>query len=184
MPFRRSTLASLFFTGLIAMNTCASAQTPTAAPPPPCSSAEYRQLDFWVGDWDGVWDNGDGTTGHARNRITRDEFGACVIYEHFTADAGGLSGMSISTWVPRLKQWRQTWVDDKGGWFNFVGGPMTGPDGVFYFENVRESEGTPIQRMVFQDVTPDAFTWRWQAKVHPTDPWIDRWVIKYTRRRS
>jgi hypothetical protein len=31
-----------------------AADAPATPPPPPpsCSTAEYRQLDFWVGDWD------------------------------------------------------------------------------------------------------------------------------------
>lgn len=40
-------------------------------PPPPCSTAEYRQLDFWVGEWIATFDNGDGTKGTGKNRIDR-----------------------------------------------------------------------------------------------------------------
>src|ERR1700753_1511790 len=48
-------LAGICFAGLIATAPL-SAQTTAAAPPqrPNCSAAEFRQLDFWVGEWRGV----------------------------------------------------------------------------------------------------------------------------------
>ena len=92
------------------------------ASPPPCEGPEYRTLDFWVGDWIAYDSQGKriGT-----NRITRDEYGACVITEHFKADDGSLKGHSVSMYRPGLKQWRQNWVDDQGGYFDLIGGPVS-----------------------------------------------------------
>jgi hypothetical protein len=36
--------------------------------------------------------------------------------------------------------------------------------------------------MIWQDVKPDSFTWRWQAR-KPDGSWADNWVIHYTRRK-
>jgi len=76
----------------------AAAQTPPAAS---CSAAEHRQLDFWVGDWDLTFDAGEGRVGRATNRITADEFGDCVIAEHFEMADTGYVGGSWSFWTPR-----------------------------------------------------------------------------------
>ena len=133
----------------------ASAQQTNA--PPPCSAAENRSLDFWVGDWVAKWDQG-GQKGTGTNRITRDEYGACVITEHFHSDDGTLNGHSVSTYRPGIKQWRQNWVDDQGGYFDLVGNPVSGADHTFFFETKRVSDKQPYQRMIFQDVKPDSFT--------------------------
>src|SRR5262245_53312618 len=79
-----------------------------SAPPSACSRPEYRQFDFWIGDWD-VYDPKGALAG--RNVVTR-EFGGCVLQEHWTA-AGPMAqtGSSFNTWSPARQQWHQTWVD-------------------------------------------------------------------------
>ena len=165
----------------------AAAQSPapgsSAPAPAACSGPEYRTLDFWVGEWTAEWTNPDGTKGTGTNRITRDEYGSCVITERYHSNDGTLDGFSVSTYRPGLKQWRQTWVDAQGGHFDLVGGPATAPDHSFYFENKRINETQPFQRMIFQDVKPDSFTWRWQMRPTVGDPWSDSWVIHYRRQR-
>lgn len=162
---------------------CALAQQAAAAPPAGCNTAEFRTLDFWVGDWIAEWEQ-NGQKGTGTNRITRDEYGDCVITEHFRSDDGSLIGHSVSTYRPGLKQWRQTWVDNQNGFFDLAGGPVTGGDHIFYFENKRISEKQPLQRMIFQDVKPDSFTWRWQRRAKADDTWTDDWVIKYRRKAA
>jgi hypothetical protein len=110
---------------LIALALAASAAL-AAPPPPPCSTPEYRALDFWVGDWDAEFALPGGQTGHAVNRITKDEFGTCVISEHFDQAATNYVGASHSTWDPARKKWVQTWVDNGGAYITLVGGPVEG----------------------------------------------------------
>ena len=172
---------ALLLLACIAPTAAAQSQTPAAAP---CSAPEHRTLDFWVGEWIAEWTNPDGTKGTGTNKITRDEYGSCVITERYHSDDGTLDGFSISTYRPGLKQWRQTWVDAQGGFFDLVGGPVTGTDHSFYFENKRVNESQPFQRMIWQDVKPDSFTWRWQMRQKAEDAWTDSWVIKYRRKAS
>ncbi|MDO1560458.1 hypothetical protein Q0812_13570 [Brevundimonas sp. 2R-24] len=181
--FTRIALAAgLAFTGGSAL---AQTQSPPPAPAAaPCSAPEYRTLDFWVGDWIAEWDASPGTpAGTGSNRVTRDEYGDCVITEHF--EGAGLKGHSISTYRPAGGVWRQTWMDDQGGYFDLRGGPVEGQDHVFYFETIRPRDNMPRQRMIWQDVTADSFTWRWQNKpatAAESDPWQDQWVVRYRRR--
>ena len=154
----------------------AGAQTPKAAP---CVGAEYRTLDFWVGDW--VAEDAQGKA-IGTNRITRDEYGACVITEHFRMNDGSMIGHSVSMYRPGLKQWRQNWVDSQGGYFDLVGGPVTGSDHIFVFENKRVTEQQLHQRMIFQNVKADSFTWRWQRRAKADEAWADSWVIHYKRK--
>lgn len=160
----------------------ARAQEQTAAP---CSGPEYRQLDFWVGDWDAEWDNADGSIGAGRNRISRDEFGDCVIYERFSTDQfspNGYRGMSVSMFHAPVGQWRQTWVDDQGGYFALVGGPVEGEPYSFEVVNTRITETAPHLRMIWQDVEENSFVWRWQIRRSEDEEWTDQWYIRYTRR--
>jgi hypothetical protein len=161
------------------LSTAAFCQSNTPAPPPACSSEEYRQLDFWVGDWHAEWDNGDGTTGHGENHITRDEFGDCVIYERFSGP--GLNGMSVSTYFAPAGVWRQAWVDDQGGFFALTGGPDSSGEFDFVLNNARLSETAPYRRMVWDEVSDASFTWLWQGRANSDEDWADLWVINYTR---
>jgi hypothetical protein len=159
-----------------------SAQTPAAKPAPlPCTGEEFRTLDFWVGEWIADDDKGKRI---GNNRVTRDEYGACVITEHFRMDDGSLTGHSVSIYRPGPKHWRQTWVDDQGGYFDLVGGPVTGADHIFVFENKRTVDTQPYARMIWQDVKPDSFVWRWQRKTKAEEPWADSWVIHYRRKKG
>src|SRR5262245_24594376 len=81
----------------------------SVATPPPCSSAEHRQFDFWIGDW--RVQKPDGTFA-GMNRITR-EYAGCVIHEHYMTGKG-YSGESLNAYDAARKVWHQTWVDDSG----------------------------------------------------------------------
>lgn len=156
----------------------ASAQASTDAAAPPCSSPEYRQLDFWLGTWDAYYAEG-ATQPGGRNVITR-AYGDCVIQEEFDGgpEAQGLIGHSVSTYHARSGRWRQTWVDNQGGYFALVGGP-DGED--FVLVSHRLTDNVPVQRMVFADITPQSFTWRWQSSPDGGATWSDAWVIWYRR---
>lgn len=151
-----------------------------AQPAAACESAEADGLDFWVGAWDLAWDTAAGPgAGSGTHIITRD-LGGCVVHERF-ADAAGFAGESVSVLTPQ--GWRQTWVDNAGGYLLFEG--ATDADG-----RVTEMRQAPfahrqsqmqVNRMIWEDVTPDALTWRWQASADDGETWADRWVIRYTR---
>lgn len=51
----------------------------------PCSTPEYRQFDYWLGEWDVF--NADGTR-IGENRITQEQ-GGCVLHEHWMDQRGG-----------------------------------------------------------------------------------------------
>lgn len=158
-----------------------------APAPPPCAGPEYRQLDFWVGDWDLEFANANGTPGRAESRITRDEHGGCVISEHFRAPGAGTAGQdytgaSYSMFDPQTGRWRQMWVENGGSLYVLEGGPVTGQPYVFELRTT-EPRGTPARtmRMIWEDVTPAGLTWRWQAQ-QADGNWRDAWVIRYRRR--
>lgn len=165
--------------GLAAAAQVASASP--AAPPSPCNAPEFRQMDFWLGAWDVRWEASSGmAAGRGTNTITK-AYGDCVIQEAFDGGpaSGNLIGHSVSTYHAPLKKWRQTWVDNQGGYFALVGGPE---GNTFVLVSSRLQDNTPVQRMVFEDIKANALTWRWQKTPDGGKTWQDQWVIYYTKR--
>jgi hypothetical protein len=135
---------------------------------------EAAQLDFWIGEWDCTWEGGSG-----RNTVTR-ELGDHVILERFRANPPEtFTGTSVSVFTPGLG-WRQTWVDDRGSYWAFVGG-MQDDSMVFATEDV-EGGRAVHKRMVFSEIRPDAFIWSWERSEDAGTTWAQAWRIEYRRR--
>src|SRR5687768_15760577 len=86
--------------------------TQEAAPP-----KEAAQLDFWIGKWKCVGEmhspDGKKTRTEGKNVIKR-TFDGKVIEEQFSM--ADFKGMSVSVYDAKGKLWRQTWVDNSGGY--------------------------------------------------------------------
>jgi hypothetical protein len=99
---------------LVALVAPGGHQQGTAAgskPAAPCTGPEYRQFDFWIGDWD-TYDVADTSKIVARNRITR-ILGGCVLREAYEQN-DGLVGESYSLWDALRGVWHQSWVTNRG----------------------------------------------------------------------
>ena len=99
----------------------AHAQGEASPKPPSCATPEYRQFDFWQGDWD-VRDPSGKIAG--RNRIVA-ILGGCALQENWTG-ASGHSGASLNIYDRDHKRWHQTWVDGTGGLLQLDGGIVDG----------------------------------------------------------
>jgi hypothetical protein len=96
----------------------AGAEAPKPAPPPKaCATPEFRQFDFWLGDW-GVTDPKGNAAG--TNLITLEQDG-CVLHEHWAGSKGG-TGQSFNVYDATDKRWHQVWVDNQGGLLQLTGG--------------------------------------------------------------
>ncbi len=167
----------LFIPVLACIGTCTSLSAQTAGTLPPCSSPEFRQFDFWLGEWDLTWKDG----GKGTNTIAR-ELGGCVIVENFTtADSVPFVGRSVSTFSLEAGEWRQTWVDNQGSYLDFAGG-LVG-DSMILGREARRNDTTFLQRMVFYNIAPDSLDWSWQRSDDRGATWRPMWDIHYTRRR-
>ena len=178
----------LFVLALVASATTAAGATEA------CADPRFREMDFWLGDWDVAirarqtptstqWGEARGT-----NHVVA-PLGRCVVQEDFRADGPGApwAGTSVSTFVPQLGAWRQTWVDDGGSFLAFRGGPEPGGAFVLVGEprEARDAGGAPVQmRMVFRDITHDAFVWSWERGTVGGTSWTPMMEIRYTRQRA
>jgi hypothetical protein len=89
------------------------------ATPPGCTSAESRQLDFWVGHWS-VSPKAAPTRKTATSLIEK-LYSGCAIRENWMPLHGGAGG-SLSSYLPGKNVWQQLWVDSSGSWVTFTGG--------------------------------------------------------------
>lgn len=116
-------------------------------PKAPCAAAPYRQLDFWLGDWDVH----DGKSGQlvARDRITAEQ-GGCVIRQDMRFVTAlyqrpgtpfRLTGTSISRFDG--EQWVQIWADNQWGAIVMKGRQQ--PDGAMQFDTILPSRGRDVR---------------------------------------
>jgi hypothetical protein len=154
--------------------TAAGAQAPSR----PCDTPQHREMDFWLGDWEAEYVQ-NGVRAKSRNRVTKTLDG-CVVQEEFTGAPGiALDGRSWSMFDRASGQWKQTWVDNSGSYLDFSGGVVDG-NRVFARQLVRQGR-TIHQRMVFRDVSADAFKWLWQRSDDAGASWKTAWEIDYRR---
>jgi ketosteroid isomerase-like protein len=90
--------------------TAAHMSTQQLARPTFCLGPEYRQLDFWLGDWDAL-EAGKAEV-VARTRVDRILDG-CVLREDYES-ANGLKGQSFSLYDASRRIWHQSWATNKG----------------------------------------------------------------------
>ena len=164
--------------------TCMSGarQNSTAPQPKPCSEPEQKQLEFWVGEWDLTWPgNNAGETAHGTNSIRRILDG-CIVEETFSGgDAMHLRGRSVSIFDTTAGKWKQTWVDNEGGYLDFVGEFKDGQM-ILGREAVRADGTRRLQRMVFKNITHDEFDWSWEGSKDGGKTWAVVWPIHYKRK--
>src|SRR6266404_549843 len=70
----------------------------------PCAASEYRQFDFWLGNWD-VFDVRSPTSPAARIRVDR-ALDGCVLREDYQG-IDGAKGQSFSLYDASRKLWHQ-----------------------------------------------------------------------------
>lgn len=80
---------------------------------------------------------------------------------------------------PALEVWRQTWVDESGNYWNFVG-TRVDDDLSFATPGPVDAENV-YRRMVFSDISPDSYHWRWESSPDG-EAWTVNLEFDYTRR--
>lgn len=175
LPFAAVCLATLF---LAAFAAPAAAQSPPPAPPaatnpaPPCSTADHRRFDFWVGTWE-VRGAARPDAPAARNTITL-EHGGCVLREDY--ENGRYSGTSLSFWDAGAGVWRQTWIDNQGQPLLLAGGwrdgamVMSGPEG-----------GPPADRVTWTPNPDGTVRQLWEKSVDGGATWTVAFDGSYRR---
>jgi hypothetical protein len=143
--------------------------------PASCSSAEYRQFDFWVGEWD-VADPTGKSVGH--NRITAIHDG-CGLQEQWSTPRG-YGGTSLNGYDSARKVWHQTWVDSMGNVLlldgRFAEGRMT-----LAGTTPRAEGGTDLQRITWTPQADGRVRQLWESSGDGGQSWkvvFDGWYSR------
>lgn len=98
----------------------APASTPAPISPPQyCQSAEHRQMDFWVGNWEARDKTGQ-LVGYQRiEKIERD----CVLQEWWRGNGeDNGAGTSFSMYDQKRRLWNHSWFSARGNLLSLDGG--------------------------------------------------------------
>lgn len=145
----------------------------------PCSARpEYRQFDFWIGEWNVVTTQGEQQAGTSNIQQILD---TCVILENWTGGGGG-SGKSFNVFDAATNHWEQIWVDAFGSLTKFVGGIQ---DGVMDYraESVGSDGTKTLRRLRFAKLNADHVR-QWSVK--STDDgktWTPEYDLTYVRKK-
>ncbi len=107
--------AGMLWAGAVAARAAAAPPQGAAKPsspaqrPEPCAAPEYRQFDFWLGEW--VVHNPAGKQ-VGTSRI-EGILSGCALAEHWTG-AGVSRGTSLNFYDAQHQRWHQTWIDNQG----------------------------------------------------------------------
>jgi len=108
----------------------------------PCTdTAENRQFDFWIGEWDVVSTITETPAGNSKIELI---LGSCVIQENWTGGLGH-AGKSYNTFNPNLKRWEQFWVDDTAGMIHFYGNLKNGVMD-YWTDEIPQPDATKLKR--------------------------------------
>lgn len=119
-PFKLIVIAVLSALPAIAQ-TGTPATQPRTPPPSPCKTTpEYRQFDFWVGEW-APQNKAGNTVGSSSIQLI---LGDCVIFENWNTTLQ--SGKSFSIYDSTDHKWHQSWVTDHGVRTEYEGGLVDG----------------------------------------------------------
>lgn len=145
-------------------------------PPGPCGSAEYRQFDFWIGDWDVLLPDGKPAGTNQIRRI----LDGCVIQESWRG-AGGSSGTSYNVYDRTRRRWHQTWVDDRGSLLQ-LDGEFSKPRMTLRGETLDSSGVKQLQRITWQPTGPAQVRQLWESSRDGGKTWAVIFDGRYHRR--
>jgi hypothetical protein len=130
---------------------------------PGCDTAEHRQFDFWIGEWEVMTPDGKPA---GRNAITA-EMNGCVVHERWSG-AGGMKGESFNIWDRVSKRWHQTWVNDRGNLLLLDGSFQ---NGVMQMSGMSGPPGQRVTNRITWSRSPDGIRQLWEVSSDGGTTW-------------
>jgi hypothetical protein len=150
----------------------------------PCSSPEFRQFDFWIGEWEAFGKNGK-KAGDSKISLILD---SCIILEEWTSASiqQGLryAGKSFNTWNSSIKEWQQTWVDNTGNTTAFIHGKFENKKMIFNTDPFPFSKDTTaVRRLTFFDLGKDKVRQLGEITKDNGVTWATEYDLEYRRKK-
>ena len=140
----------------------------------PCRSRpEYRQFDFWIGEW--APQNVQGVTvGTSSIQLILKD---CIIFENWNTPVS--SGKSFNLYDVKDGKWHQTWVDAAGSMVHYVGG-LEGDKMVLTSESVTNGKKS-IGKMTFSKLRDGNVRQNGETSSDEGKTWTTTFDFKYVR---
>ena len=145
----------------------------------PCKTQEYRQFDFWLGDWAVESPTNGAALGH--NAVTS-HLGGCMLIESWTSAGGSQEGMSINYYDSRDKSWNQIYLDTSGNVGNWP--PLKGglKEGVMVLDS--PDDATPRTRWMWTDLGMGRVQQRADSSTDGGKNWTTVWDSIYVLQKK
>lgn len=147
----------------------------------PCTSAEYRQFDFWQGDWD-VRTSATDTTGPAGHNVISAINDGCALLEQYQASSVGFAGKSLSFYDAARKAWHQTWMDNQGQPLYLEGGLRDGSMVMTTAFLSRAPDPQDFQRVTWTPLPQGRVRQLWESTTDGGKTWTTIFEGYYTPR--
>jgi hypothetical protein len=150
----------------------------------PCSSPEYRQFDFWIGEWEAFGPGGK-KAGDSKISLILD---SCIIFEEWTSASvqQGIryAGKSFNTYNATTRQWQQTWVDNVGGTNEYLIGKFENNQIIYSSTPFKISKDTmAIRKMTFTNLSTDKLRQHGEISKDNGLTWITEYDLEYRRKK-
>ena len=152
-----------------------SAQSKT---PCPCCTQEYRQFDFWLGDWQATTDGK--VAGYNHIVVMQD---SCIIQENWTGADGQYTGTSYNFYDPQDQRWHQTWIDNQGQSLR-LSGQLEGKNMVLKSGPMKNQAGETVYHQITWSPHQDgSVRQHWQVAKLQSDEWKTLFDGLYQKRK-
>jgi tetratricopeptide (TPR) repeat protein len=143
----------------------------------PCIySAEARQFDFWVGEWE-VYNPAGQKAGTNSVQLFSD---GCGLMENWTSVLGG-DGKSINFYDAGTAKWYQSWIGSGGGALRYAG---SFKDGAMRFEGETVAGGKKtLQKLTFTKIDENTVRQLFEASNDDGKTWTITYDLKYVRKK-
>ena len=142
----------------------------------PCRSRpEYREFDFWIGEW--APQNAQGVTvGTSSIQLI---LNSCIIFENWETPVS--SGKSFNLFDARDGKWHQTWVDAVGNMTHYVGGIQ---DGKMVLVSETTANGNrSLAKMTFSKLPDGSVRQHGENSTDNGKTWATTFDFKYVRKK-
>lgn len=141
----------------------------------PCMySAESKQFDFWIGEWDVFNVQGQQTGTNVIERIS----GGCGVLENWRDVFGG-EGKSVNFYDPATTKWYQYWIGADGTPQRFSGSYK---EGAMRYEG-EPATGATLRRMSFFNLDANTVRQFAEQSVDGGKTWTVTYDFKYVRKK-
>jgi hypothetical protein len=150
----------------------------------PCSSPQYRQFDFWLGEWEAFGTNGQ-KAGDSKVSLILD---SCIILEEWTSASVSqgirYAGKSFNTWNAATKQWQQTWVDNVGGSNEYLKGKFEDNKIIYMSDPFPfRKDSMAIRKMTFTNLNATKLRQHGEISKDNGVTWSTEYDLEYRRKK-